>query len=255
MRGMWRVRRLHVVTVLLIAASAAGAPWVDWGESPPKRFETYDELDRWAKTTTRHGGILYGLGPGEENLYYAGRHHDGERQSTESAVYRYEGISPGYQLVFYLPRELRTRRAARVQEGALVLSQWNVSTSDTLEMIVPLAMLPAFRRPLSRGGEWAHMGGLEGFPDETTPEITRDVAIGIARETLSDERQLVSTLQLRGSKKWGVVWSVEGIWSEPPPGMESTRRLILIDASSGKILTDVYHQWFIEKVGTSGGRF
>ena len=204
MRGVWKVCSLHLAALLLVAASSAeGRPWVDWGESPPKHFETYDELDSWAKTTTSYGGILYGLGPGDEFLYYAGRHHDREGQSTESTVYRYEGVSSGYQLVLYLPREFRTRRMARIHDETLVLSQWRVSAPDTLELIVPLAMLPAFRRPLSSDGNWAQMGDLEGFPDETTPEITRDAAIGIARETLSADGLSVHTLQLELPRSHG----------------------------------------------------
>jgi hypothetical protein len=255
MRGVWKVCSLHIAALLLAAASSAeDRPWTDWGESPPRHFETYDELDSWARTTTRYGGTLYGLGPGDEFLYYVGRHHDRDGLSTESAVYRYEGVSSGYQLVLYLPREFRTTRVARVHGETLVLSQSKASAPGTLELVVPLAMLPAFRRPFSRDAGWAHMGDLEGFPDEAAAEITRDAAIGIARETLSADGLSVHTLQLRESKKWGVVWSVESVWRESSPGGGSSQRAILIDATSGEVVGDICWQWFIES-SFGPGRF
>ena len=245
----WKVNALRMVVVVLTGAAwTVGASAADWPEPPPAHFETYDDLDDWVKTSSGHGGALSALGPGEEGLYYAGRRQSRASESTDSAVYRYEGVSGGYRLVFYLPWEPYAKRLGHARDGALVISQWSASQPDTHEMSVPLSMLSATPRPLTRYDDPMFGRDLQGFPDEATQSVTREAALEIARERLSDEGLRVHALQLRRSKRWGVVWCVESRRPATSQASDSTR-FIVMDADTGEVLNDINYQWFIESTG------
>jgi hypothetical protein len=249
--GTWTVSSLRIAVVALITAAWTVESWAaDWPQPPPAHFETYDDLYDWAMTSSGHGGTLTALGPGEEGLYYSGRRQSPTSESRDSAVYRYEGASGGYRLVFYLPWEPYAKRLAQVRDGALVVLQWSASQPDTQRISVPLTMLSATRRPFRRDDDPMFFGDLQGFPDEGTQSVTREAALEIAREKLSDEGLRVHALQLRLSKRWGAVWLVESVRPATSQAPNSAR-FIEIDADTGEVLNDISWQWFIES--GSGG--
>ena len=249
---MWKKLRVSglrtAVVVLVLVAWAVTCSAADRPEPPPAHFETYDALHDWAQTSSGHGGALSALGPGERGLYYVGRRHSRTSESTDSAVYRYEGLSGGYRLVFYLPWEPYAKRLGHLRDGDLVISQSSASHPDTQEIAVPLKLLSATPRPLTRENDPMFGRDLQGFPDEAAQSMSREAALGIAREKLSDEGMQVHALQLRHSKRWGSVWCVHSERPAPPQGSPSTR-FIVIDADTGEVLNDIYWQWFIESAG------
>ena len=236
---MWKKSSGIVLLLALLAVTLPGIAYTPGGASAPECFETYDELDRWAKSTARYGGALRVLGPEDQHLYYAERHHDRDRLSAESAVYRCGG-SRRYELVLYLPARHFTGRDARVEGDTLVLSQWSYSLPDTFELRVPLAMLPGYRASSSPGRGMMDFGDSLSHQDESGVEISRDQAMDIARSALLEEKLLVGTLRLRESSEWGVVWRVQSWLPKPHPGMDSSGRVLVIDANSGEVVQDLY---------------
>ncbi len=250
MCGKWKASGLRIaVMVLAVAVWAVGSSAADWPEPPPAHLETYDDLHDWAKTSSGHGGALSALGPGEKGLYYASRRHSRRSESTDSAVYRYEGVSGGYRLVFYLPWEPYAKRLGHVRDGALVISQWSASQPDTHEISVPLTIWSATPRSFTRNNDSMFGRDLQGFPDEATQSVTREAALEIARERLSDEGLRVHALQLRRSKRWGVVWCVESKRPATEQASSSTRSIV-IDGNTGEVLNDINWMWFIESTGS-----
>ena len=242
------------LTVSLVALSASGVAYSPGKEIPPRSFETYDELDTWARSATRHGGVVQAVGPWNENLYCVVRYHDREGLSAEFALYRFEDWR-GYQLMLYLPPEHRAGRDISVEGDVLAVSQWKPASPDTSTLRVPLAMLPGHGRPSGSGGSFMDpVGDLIGYPDELGVAVNRGDAMDIARGALSDGGYFVRVLRLRESQQWGVVWRAEGLLSEPLPGMDSSGRTLLIDAGSGEIVHDIHWGSASAKPpGASGG--
>ena len=229
-----------VLTVALLGLAAFGIAYSPGKESPPRSFETYDELDTWARSDTRYGGIVQAVGQWSENLYCVLRYHDREELSAELALYRHEGWR-GYVLMLYLPPEHFAGRDASVKGDVLVVSQWNPALPDTHLLRVPLAMLPGADRPSGPGGSFMDpLGDLIDYPDEGGVAVSRSEAMDIARGALSEEGYLVETLRLRESHKWGVVWRVEGLLPEPLPGMDASGQTVLIAADSGEVVDNIY---------------
>jgi hypothetical protein len=221
-----------ILTAVLLVSHASGE--YDGAYCAPRSFNNYEELDAWAKTSTAFGGSLSSLQDGANVIYHAARHWDQRGGSTESAIYRFGGASPGYKLILHLPEQLGFSRQLSVVDGAIAVSRWRENSSDTVRVFLSFEMFP------ESYGEPHIDRQLLDPPMESEAEVSRDIALDIARVALQADSLKVLTLRLVRERTLGVYWRAvtESRGMPSDAGHAQGQRILGIDAYTGRVVRD-----------------